>query len=160
MGPTNEHVGTKILAKIKIYVLIRAELLFTLCYEIPCILTCVMLKVSDFLILNMYLFRLSIKYQPKPSQPFYCTWRAKSISRGIWVLINEKIIFESWTSIDCVEKISFECKTIEKNMTSKLLRPHSVWIYLSSLLTFMYLHYILVLTTPKFLSQFVKNRAE
>ena len=37
MGLTNEHVGPKILAKIKIYVLIRAELLFTLCYEIPCI---------------------------------------------------------------------------------------------------------------------------
>ena len=33
---TNEHVGPKILANIKIYVLTRAELLFTLCYEIPC----------------------------------------------------------------------------------------------------------------------------
>ena len=36
MGLTNEHVGPKILAKIKIYVLTRAELLITLCYEIPC----------------------------------------------------------------------------------------------------------------------------
>ena len=36
MGLTNEHVGPKILAKIKIYVLTRAELLFNLCYEIPC----------------------------------------------------------------------------------------------------------------------------
>jgi hypothetical protein len=36
MGLTNEHVGPKILAKIKIYVLTRAELLFHLCYEIPC----------------------------------------------------------------------------------------------------------------------------
>ena len=36
MGLTNEHVEPKILAKIKIYVLTRAELLFTLCYEIPC----------------------------------------------------------------------------------------------------------------------------
>ena len=35
---TNEHVGPKILAKIKIYVLTRAELLIPLCYEIPCIL--------------------------------------------------------------------------------------------------------------------------
>ena len=33
---TNEHVGPKILAKIKIYILTRAELLFHLCYEIPC----------------------------------------------------------------------------------------------------------------------------
>ena len=36
MGLTNENVGTKILAKIKIYVLTRAELLFKVCYEIPC----------------------------------------------------------------------------------------------------------------------------
>ena len=36
MGLTNEYVGPKILAKIKIYVLTRAELLITLCYEIPC----------------------------------------------------------------------------------------------------------------------------
>ena len=28
--------NTKILGKIKIYVLVRAELLFPLCYEIPC----------------------------------------------------------------------------------------------------------------------------
>ena len=35
MGLTNEHVGLRILAKIKIYVLTRAELLITICYEIP-----------------------------------------------------------------------------------------------------------------------------
>ena len=32
----NERAGPKILAKIKIYVLTRAELLYNLCYEIPC----------------------------------------------------------------------------------------------------------------------------
>ena len=36
MGLTYEHVGPKILAKIKMYVLTRAELLFKYCYEIPC----------------------------------------------------------------------------------------------------------------------------
>ena len=36
MGLTNENVEPKILAKIKIYVLTRAELLFMVCYEIPC----------------------------------------------------------------------------------------------------------------------------
>ena len=36
MGLTNEHVGPKIVANIKIYVLTRAHLLFNLCYEIPC----------------------------------------------------------------------------------------------------------------------------
>jgi hypothetical protein len=36
MALSHEHVGSKILAKIKIYILTRAELLFNLCYEIPC----------------------------------------------------------------------------------------------------------------------------
>ena len=36
MGLSHEHVGPNILAKIKIYVLTRAELLFPLCYEVPC----------------------------------------------------------------------------------------------------------------------------
>ena len=38
MGLTNEHVRSKVLEKIKVSVLTRAELLFNLCYEIPCIL--------------------------------------------------------------------------------------------------------------------------
>jgi hypothetical protein len=37
MSLSHEHVGPKILGKIQTYVLTRAELLFTLCYEIPCI---------------------------------------------------------------------------------------------------------------------------
>ena len=36
MTLSHKHVGFKILAKIKIYTLTRAELLFNLCYEIPC----------------------------------------------------------------------------------------------------------------------------
>ena len=36
MGLTNEHIGPKILAKIQIYFLTRAKLLFQVCYEIPC----------------------------------------------------------------------------------------------------------------------------
>ena len=38
MPLSHEHVGSKIVAKIKIYILARAELLFNLCYEIPCII--------------------------------------------------------------------------------------------------------------------------
>ena len=36
MPLSHEHVGPKILAKIKIYILARAKLLFHLCCEIPC----------------------------------------------------------------------------------------------------------------------------
>ena len=38
MPLSHEHVGSKILAKIKMYTLTRAELLFNLCYEIPCMI--------------------------------------------------------------------------------------------------------------------------
>ena len=37
MGVSHEHAESKILEKIQIYILTRAELLFTLCLEIPCI---------------------------------------------------------------------------------------------------------------------------
>ena len=36
MGLSHEHAESKILEKIQIYILTRAELLFTLCIEIPC----------------------------------------------------------------------------------------------------------------------------
>ena len=36
MPLTYEHVGSKKPAKINTYMLTRAELLITLCYEIPC----------------------------------------------------------------------------------------------------------------------------
>ena len=36
MPLSHEHVGSKISAKIKIYIFTRAELLITLCNEIPC----------------------------------------------------------------------------------------------------------------------------
>ena len=39
MALSNEHVGPKILAKNKIYILTRAELLCHLCYEMPYIYT-------------------------------------------------------------------------------------------------------------------------
>ena len=38
MSLSHEHVGSKILAEIEIYILTRAELLCPLCYEIPCIM--------------------------------------------------------------------------------------------------------------------------
>ena len=36
MPLSHEHIGSKIPAKIQIYTLTRAKLLFPLCYEIPC----------------------------------------------------------------------------------------------------------------------------
>ena len=46
MGLTNEHVGSKKPAKINAYILSRAELLITLCYEIPCMLCYLDQKVN------------------------------------------------------------------------------------------------------------------
>ena len=56
MGLTNENVAPKILAKIKIYVLTRAELLFKVCYEIPCMYTMLLVDIQiwfDFLRADM-----------------------------------------------------------------------------------------------------------
>ena len=46
MPLSHEHVGSKILEKIKMYTLTRAKLLFNLCYEIPC--TTMMTQVDSF----------------------------------------------------------------------------------------------------------------
>ena len=35
-GVSQEYIGPLILEKIQIYILTKAELLYTLCYEIPC----------------------------------------------------------------------------------------------------------------------------
>ena len=51
MGVSQEHIEPLILAKIQIYILTRAELLFTLCSEIPCtwqVLLKIDPKIDDF----------------------------------------------------------------------------------------------------------------
>ena len=51
MGLSHEHVGPKIFANIQVYNLTRAELLFTLCSEIPCtwqVLLKIDPKIDDF----------------------------------------------------------------------------------------------------------------
>ena len=47
MALSHEQVGPKISAKIKIYTLTRAELLITLCNEIPCKTNLLMLEISQ-----------------------------------------------------------------------------------------------------------------
>ena len=50
MPLSHKHVGSKILAKIKIYTLTRAELLFNLCYKIPCTCTIHTIAVDTYII--------------------------------------------------------------------------------------------------------------
>ena len=45
---SHEHVGSKIPAKINTYMLTRAGLLITLCYETPCMSKRVKIKQQDF----------------------------------------------------------------------------------------------------------------
>ena len=54
MSPTNEHVGPMILAKMKIYVFTRAELLFQVCYETPCKRDVLELVTLRYMNLNSY----------------------------------------------------------------------------------------------------------
>ena len=65
MGLTNELVGSKIVAKIKIYVLARAELLFNLCYEIPCSLKQLKQALRTYCpLIGIYCARLAICFFP------------------------------------------------------------------------------------------------
>ena len=62
---SHEHIGSKIPAKIQIYILTRAELLITLCYEIPCTWA----RMFKFKLLSC---RSSItRFALKKSGPFY-----------------------------------------------------------------------------------------
>ena len=58
MGLSHGHVGPNILAKIQIYILTKAELLFTLCSEIPCISNrkYTLIKSTFNLIFNLLIF--------------------------------------------------------------------------------------------------------
>ena len=62
MPLSHEHVGSKIPAKIYTYMLTRAELLFNLCYEIPCIyLPRIFLQISITKQLNHSKRNINIK---------------------------------------------------------------------------------------------------
>ena len=85
MSPSDEHVGLKILAKIKIYILTRAQLLFHLCYEIPC------------------MYYVLLEGVIKGSQGFKATLeRYKQISLG---KVNMLVDFQRST---CKNKVAFE----------------------------------------------------
>ena len=67
MPLSHEHVGSKIPAKIQIYILTRAELLITLCYEIPCNILYVI--VTSIEIVN-FQSRQKVKKEEKKNSPF------------------------------------------------------------------------------------------
>ena len=70
MPLSHEHVGSKILARIKIYILTRAELLFNLCYEIPCM-------YCNFIVLGILsIMAITIMYEP--------SWESVSKNSATW----------------------------------------------------------------------------
>ena len=88
MPLSHDRVGSKIVAKIKIYILTRAELLINLCYEIPCIMQA--LHVAEnfknvcpsdyfFIVLNHFV-KLHHTYQMKDNT-YYIDW--KKVRRAV-----------------------------------------------------------------------------
>ena len=75
MSLSNEHIGSKILAKIKIYILTRAALLFTLCYEIPCTLNCWILPSILLVYFSTMLSASSFSIPSSFLMTFNCSWR-------------------------------------------------------------------------------------
>ena len=66
MALSHELVGPKTAANIKVYILTRSELLCSLCYEIPCILSAAIICKSHTTSLSIWLCKNS------PSQKKYC----------------------------------------------------------------------------------------
>ena len=91
MSISHEHVGPKVSAKIKIYILTRAELLFSLCYEIPCINE-IKLTVSSNL--DMIFSKLQEFCKNK-----HCQYKNKTRmdSNGYWIpIIFFSLTFAFW----------------------------------------------------------------
>ena len=132
MGLTNENVESKILAKIKIYVLTRAELLFQVCYEIPCRSKSIRLTKQSFSqcpflsifvqncpkVYNMicdyfnFFLHFSIAYIKSFQDMYhkfhqYCTYilrKCKNI--GYFAVLLEKSDFYYWPMLEKGSKIS------------------------------------------------------
>ena len=83
MPLSQEHVGSKIVAKIKIYILTRAELLLNLCYEIPC-----STQIHSTLLSSSDMIAKVIKYYLLTD-----TKIEKAFSEVVWFVIN---IYVSW----------------------------------------------------------------
>ena len=69
MPLSQEHIGSKIVAKI--YILTRAELLFTLCYEIPCITNLFQLELAHWFYSDEYVPDKSTDVQKCDMQEFF-----------------------------------------------------------------------------------------
>ena len=90
MSLSHENVGLKILGKIKIYVLTRAELLFKVCYEIPCMTewTCML----DFFI-----------HVRETWEKEYLRWRCSLlVERSSWAHLHLEYI---WIFRNCPDTI-------------------------------------------------------
>ena len=124
MGLTNENVGPKILAKIKIYVLTRAELLFTLCYEIPCIRW--VAKKTEFtncLILHTSYNSFSVNFARRPS-----------IRKTLWTCIYENILEKNLTNVNFVRchSLKMEIYVHISNVCTVLKQMNHFWDVMSA----------------------------
>ena len=103
MSLSHEHVGPKILGKIKIYVLTRAELLFPLCYEIPC-------TIVFICTLSLYNFS-TIKIWGKHRQ-IYCTVCNSFIS----LTIDISKLVSSLTAMSCTKYLFYHEFFVHKTL--------------------------------------------
>ena len=92
-----EHVESKIVAKIKIYILTRAELLFNLCYEIPCIFflySCRMSKRQKKLSCRFLYFVVFLEQEKQPYWNMF--WKPNMLRKTSNVLLLSTI-WQLWT---------------------------------------------------------------
>ena len=124
-GVSQEYIGPLILEKIQMYILTRAELLYTLCYEIPCT-TSVKLFVSSSGI--VYVSGFFKENHPSPSftplNHFCLSLNGSSLSSK--TILSSSIVRtfpESWSStqpsaqVNLCQKLLFLHQLIQ-NMTT------------------------------------------
>ena len=96
LGLSNEHIGSKILAKIYLYILTRVVSLFTFCYEIPC-MSFLFAKVIDGLTKKCFLrlmFDCDIfigTQKTKHRYEFYLKYFCKHTYKGLDVKYSYKL---------------------------------------------------------------------
>ena len=139
MGPSHKQVRSNILAKIKIYILIRAELLFTLCYEITLYIKIPILYWPD--VVNF--LRVSIEGS-HINTPFFSSFpvsQGKNENLALVLLKTSAIMtYKNSGTVDRKKFLIFTCFIIVLLLNEKLfLATVFEFVYMLSLIDIRYL---------------------
>ena len=103
MSLSHEHVGPTISGKIKVYVLTRGELLFPLCYEIPCTSTATATLMVTIATSVIWLFKDHYRF---------CFKAMKIQRRPLWLKKETKELHTSTTTATLIIAVTIATSVI------------------------------------------------